>query len=344
MQRHLTWAVCGLVLLAAVPARADEVFSLGEVIVTGEQQVVNLATTVTEVTAEDIKERGARTLADALGQLPGVYVQRGARRGESNVSIRGFGHENVKVLVDGVPIYEQYSRSIDLSQFPVDNIAKITVTKGASSVLYGSNTMGGVINIITKVASKPTVNLTTAWGDYNTEQYSLSGGAPFGDFNAWLGYTYRHSDGWKLSDDFDPSWWTASNGTAEDDGGRRRNSDYLQHHFNAKLGYEPNKDTKLYLLFDFVDAEKGMPTRADWRFPAWQQWQLSLVGEHQVLDWLRLKARGFYVNHDDTLFLTFGRLPTPQLSEYDNYSVGGELQAFMDFGRWSRAGWSVPTR
>jgi len=333
MQRQITWAVWGLVLLAALPARAEEVFSLGEVIVTGEQQVVNLATTVTEVTSEDFQQRGARTVAEALGQLPGIYVQRGANKGESYVNIRGFDQQDVKVLIDGVPVYEQYSRVLDLNQIPIDNIAKITVTKGASSVLYGPNTLGGVVNIITKTAgSKPTANVSAAWGDYGTEHYSVSAGAPFGKFNAWMGYSYRHSDGWRLSSDFDPAWWTNYRGDVEDDGGKRDRSDYLQHTFNAKLGYEPDQDTKLYLTFDYHDNEKGVPTR-NWRYPDWKQWQVSLVGERQVVDWMRVKARAFYVDHEDTL----ENIPRTGwwLSAYDNYSVGGELQAFMDFGRWS---------
>lgn len=344
MQRHLIWAVCGLVLLAAMPARAAEVFSLGEVVVTGEQQVVNLATTVTEVTAEDFKERGAKTVADALAQLPGVYIQAGSGKGESHVSVRGFNDTDVKILVDGVPVYEQYSRQIDLAQFNLDNVAKITVTKGASSVLYGPNAMGGVINIVTKVATKPTVNVGAGWGDYGTEHYSISAGAPFGDFNAYLGYSYRHTDGWRLSDSFDPDWWFDFNpDRALDEGGKRDGTDYLQHHLNAKIGYEPNQDTKLYLNMNYFDNEKGVPTRYQrdgreivdrWRYPKWRQMQLSLVGEQKVNDWLRLKARGFYVDHQDTLYARFGRQPFI-LSEYKNHTVGGELQAFMDFGRWS---------
>jgi outer membrane receptor protein involved in Fe transport len=334
-----------LALVLATPSLATttdvdgEAFSLGEVIVTGEQQVVNLATTVTEVTAEDMKQRGAQTVADALQQLPGVFVQRSSTKGESFVSIRGFDDNDVKIMIDGVAIYEQYSRQIDLAQFPIDNVAKITVTKGASSVLYGPNTMGGVINIVTKTASKPTASVGAAWGDYGTEDYSFSVGAPFGDFNAYMGYSYRHSDGWRLSSDFDQDWWANRLETPED-GGKRNNSDYLQHHVNFKLGYEPGQDTKLYLTFNYFDNEKGVPNRPLWRFNEWEQWQLSLVGEQQVNDWLRLKARAFYVSHDDELYGRFGQYPKSLkrpyvLSPYENYSTGGEVQAFMDFGRWS---------
>jgi len=320
-------------LLAALPATAaeedidGEVFTLGEVIVSGEEQVVNLATTVTEVTAEDMKQRGARTLADALELLPGVDVARSAGKNESFVQIRGFSDQDVKILIDGVPVYEQYSRQLDLAQISTSSIAKITVTKGASSVLYGANTLGGVINIITKTAtSKPSATATAAWGDYGTEEYNFSVGAPIGKFNYWLGYSYRHSDGWKLSDDYDEDWW----GPKEDDGGKRDLSDYIQHNVNAKIGFQPDADTSLYLSFDYHDNEKGVPTRG-WYFPEWKQWHLNLVGQKKFNDWLKIKARAFYADHQDTLYFPKWN----ELSAYDNYSVGGELQSFLDFGRWS---------
>jgi outer membrane receptor for ferrienterochelin and colicin len=325
------WVLAGCLLaawpaLAAEDVAADDVFTLGEVIVSGEEQVVNLATTVTEVTAEDIKQRGARTLADALEMLPGVDVARSSKKNESFVQIRGFNDQDVKILIDGVPVYEQYSRQLDLSQIPTSSIAKITVTKGASSVLYGANAMGGVINIITKTASnKPTAAATIALGDYGTEEYSVSAGAPLGKFNYWLGYSYRHSDGWRLSSDYDQDWW----GSKGDDGGKRDYSDYIQNNFNAKFGFEPDKDTSLYLTFDYHENEKGVPDRK-WFYTDWTQWHLNLVGQKKFTDWLKVKARVFYADHDDALLF-----PWNELSTYDNYSVGGDLQSFMDFGRLS---------
>ncbi len=337
MSTRCTWLVLGVLLLIAGPAWAEEidgeVFSLGEVIVTGEDQVVNLATTVTEVTAEDIKQRGAQTVAEALEQLPGVDVQKGGKA-QSYVSIRGFDQSDVKVMIDGVPVYEQYYRTLDLDQIPVDSIAKITVTKGASSVLYGSNTMGGVINIITKKAGvKPTASVTTAWGDYNTERYSLNFGAPAGPFNYWLGYTYRHSNGWRLSSDYDEDYWAGQYSVyTKDDGGARDDSGYLNHNLNAKIGFEPTADSKLYLTFDYNDNEKGIPSNA-WYFDEWEQWQLSLVGEQRFNDFLRVKARAYYVDHTDTLRDTMWTDRSWfYLSSYEGYSVGGEAQAFMNFG------------
>lgn len=337
------WLLTGC-LLAAWPAlakenvAADEVFTLGEVIVSGEEQVVNLATTVTEVTAEDIKARGAQNVAEALEQLPGVDIAKGGK-GQSYVSIRGFEQGDLKVMIDGVPVYEQYFRSLDLSEIPVDSIAKITVTKGASSVLYGANTMGGVINIITKKAgAKPTAEVTTSWGDYNTENYAFNTGATLGQFNYWLGYSYRSSDGYRLSDDFEKnSLFFGEDNNYQEDGGKRDDSGYTMRSISSKMGWVPDKDTSLYVLFDYHNNVKGIPSRV-WTFTDWQQWQVSLVGEKRFNDFLRIKARGFYVDHNDTIYDTQLGAPGKHwflASAYDNYSVGGELQGFMDFGRWS---------
>ena len=68
-------------------AKGPEAFELGEVIVTEEKPVVNLATTVSEVTAEDIEARGAETVADALQLIPGVKIDAGGK-GEQKVRIR----------------------------------------------------------------------------------------------------------------------------------------------------------------------------------------------------------------------------------------------------------------
>ena len=322
----------------------SEVFELGEVVVTGKQETVSLATTVTEVAEEDIKAMGAQTVADALDQIPGVDVRTGGK-GQSYVRIRGFDQEDVKVLIDGVPAHETYFGSLDLSLIPVDSIAKITVTKGASSVLYGANTMGGVINIITKKGGKePVTEFTASFGDYNTRNYVFNHGTMVGNFNYWLTYGYRESDGFRLSDDFDEhSKWVGKDSQSHEDGGKRDLSDYIRRTLNAKIGYEPDKDTKAYLSFDYHDNERGCPTEFDryWAFSRWDQWHLNLVGEKNFNELLTIKARAFYVDHDDTIVDVSWdddhqtKKKWFEESAYDDYSVGGELHTYLDFGKLS---------
>jgi len=316
------------------------VFELGEIFVTAKQEKVDVATTVTTFSQEDIKAQGAQNVAEALDQLPGLDAQAGGK-GETKVSIRGFDQGDVKVLIDGVPVYEQYYRTLDLSLIPTDAISKIVVTKGASSVLYGANTMGGVINIITKKGSRePVTELISSYGNNATQAYIFNHGAAVGDFNYWLTASYRSSDGFELSNDFNENNQYTGIGTEYDeDGGTRDASDYIKRTINAKIGYEPDADTKLYLSFDYHNNERGVPPEFSryWRFASWDQWHANLVGQKTFSEFMTLKGRLFYVKHEDELLDTGvpGRESNPkwfETSAYDGFSEGVELQSSFDFG------------
>lgn len=322
----------------------SNVFTLGEVVVSDVREKADLATTVTKITEEDIKAQGAQTVAEALDLIPGVDVHTGGK-GQAFVNIRGFEQEDVKVLIDGVPAHESYFGTLDLSLIPVDSISRITVTKGASSVLYGANTMGGVINIITKKGGKKLVGeFTTSFGDYDTRNYIFNHGAQAGDFNYWFTYGYRESDGFKLSDDFDDkNRHTGITSEYNEDGGRRDLSYYIKRNVNAKIGYEPDDETRIYLSFDYHNNERGCPTEFNryWAFSQWNQWHINLIGEKRFNDFFIIKARGFYVDHDDTLSdVSWDTEHTTakkwfERSSYDDYSTGGEVHTQFNFGDFS---------
>ncbi len=143
---------------AEEPAKLEspgyEAFDLGEIFVTTEKPpaVQDVAVT-TVITEEQIKATNSHTIAEALTYVPGVRVSTG-RKNEPNIQIRGLDQSRTLILIDGVPYYETNFGKLDLNQIPVDNVAKIEVTKGGASVLYGPNSLAGVINIITKKPSK----------------------------------------------------------------------------------------------------------------------------------------------------------------------------------------------
>ena len=103
------------------------------------------------ITTDDILKSGSKTVGDALKTLPDVTVS-AATAGNANesVTMQGFGNGYVKIMIDGVSVSTDISGSTPIFQIPVENIERIEVSKGADSVLYGSDAMGGVINIITK--------------------------------------------------------------------------------------------------------------------------------------------------------------------------------------------------
>lgn len=142
------------------------------------------------VTEEEIRRSPALTLAEQLGRIPGVSVQDGSMAGLPRVSIRGEGTQRVLLIVDGVKISDQKSMSGPAYLVDPADIERIEVIKGPASVLYGSEAIGGVINIITKKGgNKPiggTVQLTYDSSIDAFEPYaSLSG--------RYEGFNYRVS-------------------------------------------------------------------------------------------------------------------------------------------------------
>ncbi|HEV2263858.1 MAG TPA: TonB-dependent receptor [Stellaceae bacterium] len=113
---------------------------------------------VTVITADDIARKQARTLPDALKDVPGLnVVQTGGSVGQTSVFIRGTNSNHTKVLVDGIDVTDPSTPNgaFDFSQIPTWDIKRIEVLRGPQSGLYGSDAIGGVINIITKTGKGP---------------------------------------------------------------------------------------------------------------------------------------------------------------------------------------------
>lgn len=115
------------------------------------------STIMTEVIGrKDIDAMGAKDLSESLGNVPGIEV-RPAQAGErgSTLRLQGLSAQNVLILVDGQRTTGRFNGAIDLTRFKVDDIERIEIVKGASSALYGSDSIAGVINVITKEAKHP---------------------------------------------------------------------------------------------------------------------------------------------------------------------------------------------
>ena len=101
--------------------------------------------------------------------MPGVnVVQLGGPGNQASVFIRGTNSEDVLVLLDGVPVNNPANANgaFDFGQYELADIERVEIIRGAMSGLYGSNAIGGVINIITKRGTKPSNVTITAAGGY----------------------------------------------------------------------------------------------------------------------------------------------------------------------------------
>lgn len=144
---------------------------------------IQIASSVTVVTAEDIAARQQRTLTDILKQIPGLnLVQTGGPGGLATVFMRGTNNNHTKVLVDGIDVSDPSSSNanFDFAQFLTQDIERVEVLRGPQSGLYGSDAIGGVINIITRTGSGPAqVSATAEGGSFETfnQAAALSGSA-----------------------------------------------------------------------------------------------------------------------------------------------------------------------
>ncbi len=150
------------------------------------------------VTREEIVSRGIKTVQDALALLSGIKISRdsGSWGNVGKVQIQGLDAKHTLILVDGQRMLGGHGDAVDLEQVSIEMVERIEVVKGPSSSLYGSDAMGGVVNIITRSApARPSGSLSTSFGTPGTQVHEASGGFRSGRFGAFLDYSFRRSDG-----------------------------------------------------------------------------------------------------------------------------------------------------
>lgn len=126
---------------------------LSTVVVTGtrtERDINDTPVRTQVVSHEDIEQEHARTVKEALENVPGVHLTKVHGKSGYEVSMQGLSGDQVLILIDGMPIIASTGSTVDLSQLGLADVQRIEVVKGALSAQYGSAAMGGVINIITR--------------------------------------------------------------------------------------------------------------------------------------------------------------------------------------------------
>ena len=194
-------------------ADTTEVHRLNEIVVTGSNIAVGknlLPYTVTTVSEKQIEATGSTQLLSAIsGIVPSLFVSERnifgfgvSNGGSGHIKLRGVGGERasaVLMMVDGQPQFAGiYSHQI-ADFYETEYVDRVEVLRGPASVLYGSNAMAGVINVITKNAAHDGVStiLTSQYGSYNTWLSSLTNTTRFGKFSSLVSFGYDRTDGLK---------------------------------------------------------------------------------------------------------------------------------------------------
>ena len=153
----------------------EDAIGLEQVVVTGTRtkKLLKDAPVITRViTEEDIKKVDATNIGDLLqSELPGVEFSYSMNQ-QVSLNMQGFGGTTVLFLVDGERLAGETMDNVDYQRLNLDNVGRIEIVKGAASSLYGSNAVGGVVNIISKESTEPwTANINGLLGDHSEQRY-----------------------------------------------------------------------------------------------------------------------------------------------------------------------------
>jgi iron complex outermembrane recepter protein len=336
------WIVLLMMLVAiTMPVDAEEtapddaettgVFTLGEVVVTaqGETQMGS----VDRVDEETMREFNRDDLTEALDLMPGVTVSRTGARNERTVQVRGFDVKRVPLFMDGIPIYVMYDGYSDLGRFTTFDVSQIEVSKGAASVLYGFNTLGGAINVVTKRPEKPieaNAGVGLASGDTTTAYANI--GSNLGKWYLQGGASYSDRDYYKLSDDFEP--------TETEDGDKRDNAYQTDKKISFKVGFRPTGDDEYAISYSKQEGEKGNPVYTGyddtqrtryWQWPQWDKESYYVNSKTGIGDQSYVKTRVYYDKYDNSLFAY----------DDDTYSTQNNRSAFKSWYNDDTYGGSV---
>jgi outer membrane receptor for ferrienterochelin and colicins len=168
--------------------------TLDEVVVTGQFEPQSLNKSVHRIrtiSAERIQAKGATRLQDVLNTELNIRFSQDLAVGSSNISMMGLSGQNVKVLLDGVPIIGRQgtSNAVDINQININNIDRIEIIEGPMAVIYGADALAGVINIITKKPEEGKYSITAR---IQEETVGSEYGSKQGIHNANVSADYRY--------------------------------------------------------------------------------------------------------------------------------------------------------
>jgi len=154
------------------------------------------------ITESEIKKVDATNIGDLLqSELPGIEFSYSMNQ-QVSLNMQGFGGNSVLFLIDGERVAGETLDNVDYSRLNLDNVERIEIIKGAASSLYGSNAVGGVVNIISKTTTEPwTANINTRFASHDEQRHGGSVSFNAGKLNSMTNVQHTSEGGYKMKND-----------------------------------------------------------------------------------------------------------------------------------------------
>ncbi len=260
MSKKLITLSVGLIATTLLFGQKDS-SKLDDVIVTAnkiEQKQNSTGKVVTVITSEQLNARAGQTVAQVLSEQAGMYLPGALSNAGTVPSIymRGASSGRTLILVDGAPVGDpsMISNEFDLNLVPLAQIERIEILKGSQSTLYGSDAIGGVINIITKKKAGSFITGGASKGTYDTKTNQVAFNGVLAKINYTLGFENQKAEGFSSAMDknntgnFDKdgyknnSWYTKLNYNINDKWSLQANTRKTS--YKASIDYGAFKDDK----------------------------------------------------------------------------------------------------
>jgi vitamin B12 transporter len=250
MGKVLVFCVLLMPLFLPTAAWAQKAVQIEEVVVTASKiaETKDEATSsIVVITSKEIEKSNVEFVADLFRKTTELnIVQAGGMGATAAVYLRGASPDETLIMIDGVKVKSTNTGEFDFSGINIDDIERIEVVKGPQSTIYGSEAMGGVINIITKKGKgKITADISYEHGSYNTSNpaITLSGGNESFDYR--LNVSYYRTDG-----------ISAVKGGPESDG-------YENTSFSSKLGFRAGEKMEVQLSGKYNEFLSELDARGE---------------------------------------------------------------------------------
>lgn len=232
--------------------------TFSEVVITAtrnEELITSIPVATDVLTSADIEETNAKNLGEALQNVGDSFIKNYGGVGSlETVSLRGSTDAQVLILIDGQRLNNAQQGSVDLSSIPTNAIERIEVVKGGNAAMYGSDAIGGVINIITKSMARKNdldISVNGLYGTYNTRIGDISVAQGIGNFDYYLSYNRTQTDGNYLYTD------AAGNQV------NFKNTDTKSDNVFFKAGYLFSDNSHLSIFHKYYHANNGSPGSTD---------------------------------------------------------------------------------
>lgn len=321
----------------ALQVQAQETVELDEVKVTAgrvEQELMDVNMSVSVITQEEIRRSSARNVGELLEDIPGVRINNDGGQGMKRIKIRGEDAFRTLVMIDGQKVSEHKSMSGSPMLIDPSMIERIEVIKGPASVLYGSDAIGGAINIITKKGGTKPIEGEVSAGMNTSASGKNASGSIYGGIDGWkyrLSASIEDNDNLKTpKGDMENTYFTA-----------RSVSGFLSYDFTPDATVGASLD---YYDLEFGSSDVNMPGFAV-DVPKWSRFKTAVFGEFRNISdaFVRLRTDVFYqkskkdmVNSVPGIEEIPGRGPTPYVVQPMAYNTtnqyGFSLQTDWQLG------------